>query len=132
MFHFMSSLVTWDVVILVLKSSKHMFGCVTFNMKYYILSQIFYKKNWVDVLWLLETRVSHGSGPWVSTRPNLHDFKNVCHNPGREPYGFRLRSAKIYRDWMIHYNLYAFAFYLVHSLFGLDPGRLVFMTKKDV
>ena len=24
-----------------------MFGYMTFNMKYYILSQIFYKKNWV-------------------------------------------------------------------------------------
>ena len=32
----------------------------------------------------------------------------------------------------IHYSLYAFAHYLVHSLFGLDPGQLVFITKKWV
>ena len=29
-------------------------------------------------------------------------------------------------------SLYAFTHYLVHSLFGLDPGRLVFITKKGV
>ena len=38
MFHFISSLVTWDVVILVLIIFKHMFGYGTFNVKYYILS----------------------------------------------------------------------------------------------
>jgi hypothetical protein len=48
MYHFMSSLVTWDVVILVLIILKLMFGYVTFNVKYYILSQIFYKK----IVWL--------------------------------------------------------------------------------
>ena len=45
MCHFMSSLVTWDVVILVLIILKtHVFGYMTFNMKYHILSQILYKK----------------------------------------------------------------------------------------
>ena len=45
MFYFMSSLVTWDVVILVLIILKIMFGYMTFNVKNYILSQIFYKRN---------------------------------------------------------------------------------------
>ena len=31
-----------------------------------------------------------------------------------------------------HYSVYAFDHYLVHSLFGLEPGRLVFITKKEV
>ena len=39
----MSSLVTWDVVILVLIIL--MFGYVTLNVKYYILNQIYYKKS---------------------------------------------------------------------------------------
>ena len=34
-----------------------MFGYVTFNVKYYILSQIFYKKNRVYVIF--ETSMSH-------------------------------------------------------------------------
>ena len=32
----------------------------------------------------------------------------------------------------LHYSVYAFGHCLVHGLFGLDPGRLVFITKKVV
>ena len=32
----------------------------------------------------------------------------------------------------LHYSMYAFAHCLVHGLFGLDPGRLVFVPKKGV
>ena len=35
-------------------------------------------------------------------------------------------------DQMKHYSLYAFAHYLVLSLVRLDPGQLVFITKKGV
>ena len=54
MFHLMSSLVRWDVVIIALIILKTHIWYVTFNVEYYILSQIFHKKSDYCMVLILE------------------------------------------------------------------------------